>query len=156
MLNYCPTSILGDNLSTSRDTWTVVKINIKEVPNSSSVSKSRSVVFGSSYAACGGSIIPSLLISLKGKDQLSLTYGVTLANFAIGQLLGAPAAGWIYDLYGSYSIPFFVAGAAMMISALIMIVPYRSSSFAPQNEETTVTEQVTSTNEQDITIATIG
>ncbi|KAK3094837.1 hypothetical protein FSP39_006877 [Pinctada imbricata] len=108
-----------------------------------------SVVFGSSYAACGGSIIPSLLISLKGKDQLSLTYGVSLANFAVGQLLGAPAAGWIYDIYGSYNVPFVVAGVCMMISALVMIVPYRSSSFAPQNEEIAIPEQATSTSEEE-------
>ena len=58
------------------------------------------VVFGAGYAACGGSLIPALLIALfrkSGKDQLGLTYGVVLATMATGHILGAPAAGESFD-----------------------------------------------------------
>ena len=51
------------------------------------------VLFGTSMAANGGSLIPAILMELFGQNKLSLPYGMVLAEMSIGTTLGAPAAG---------------------------------------------------------------
>lgn len=52
-----------------------------------------SLVFGMSYAACGGSLVPAILIDIAGVEAFGFLYGVVLLALASGQLLGAPIAG---------------------------------------------------------------
>jgi predicted MFS family arabinose efflux permease len=52
-----------------------------------------SAIFGMSYAACGGSLIPSLIIDLAGVETFGVTYGIVLCCLSIGQLMGGPIAG---------------------------------------------------------------
>lgn len=52
-----------------------------------------SAIFGMSYAACGGSLIPSLVIDLAGVETFGVTYGIVLCCLSIGQLMGGPIAG---------------------------------------------------------------
>lgn len=51
------------------------------------------VFFGISFAACGGSLQPAILISSHGLDRLTLTYAVIMFMQAAGYLVGAPIGG---------------------------------------------------------------
>ncbi|XP_054723796.1 monocarboxylate transporter 12-like [Uloborus diversus] len=74
------------------------------------------VLFGLFVSAyiCLTSII---LVELLGLDKLTNAFGL-LSLFRGGScMLGPPIAGSIYDLTGSYDLPFFIAGVLLMISA---------------------------------------
>ncbi|VDI62305.1 MFS transporter, MCP family, solute carrier family 16 (monocarboxylic acid transporters), member 3, partial [Mytilus galloprovincialis] len=52
-----------------------------------------SAIFGMSYAACGGSLIPAIVIDISGVESFGVAYGIVLLCLSIGQLVGAPIAG---------------------------------------------------------------
>ncbi|XP_048745151.1 monocarboxylate transporter 12-like isoform X2 [Ostrea edulis] len=83
------------------------------------------VFFGASSAANGGSLIPAILMEIFGQTKLSLPYGVVLAEMSIGHVLGAPAAGWMYEHGKNYHHPFIVASVSMILSAVVMWYPRR-------------------------------
>lgn len=58
--------------------------------------------------ANGGSLIPAILMEMFGQNKLSLPYGVVLAEMAIGQTLGAPAAGLDFLLIDNRYLVFFL------------------------------------------------
>lgn len=86
-----------------------------------------SVVFGMSYAANGGSLLPSILIDIAGVETLGMTYGIVLMCLSLGQLTGAPIAGIMYEHLQSYDAAFILAGSLMVGSALIMVYPCRNA-----------------------------
>ncbi|VDI62309.1 Hypothetical predicted protein [Mytilus galloprovincialis] len=49
-------------------------------------------IFRMSYAACGGSLIPAIIIDISGVHTFGVTYGIVLLGLAFGQLTGAPVA----------------------------------------------------------------
>lgn len=65
------------------------------------------IFFGTSMGANGGSLIPAILMEMFGQNKLSLPYGVVLAEMAIGQTLGAPAAGLNFLLIDNRYLVFF-------------------------------------------------
>ncbi|GFX41950.1 monocarboxylate transporter 2 [Trichonephila clavipes] len=70
---------------------------------------------GSAYI-CLTSII---LVELLGLDKLTNAFGL-LSLFRGGScMLGPPIAGSIYDMTGSYDLPFFIAGVLLVVSAII-------------------------------------
>ncbi|XP_076098606.1 monocarboxylate transporter 4-like isoform X1 [Mytilus galloprovincialis] len=85
-----------------------------------------SAVFGMSYAACGGSLIPALIIDISGVETFGVTYGIVLLGLAFGQLTGAPVAGLLYEHQKTYDTAFILAGSMMIASALIMIYPLKT------------------------------
>lgn len=97
------------------------------------------VLFGLFVSAyiCLTSII---LVELLGLDKLTNAFGL-LSLFRGGScMLGPPIAGSIYDLTGSYDLPFFFAGVLLMISAavsfMVPLVARRSAkSGQPPNPE---------------------
>ncbi|GFU52572.1 monocarboxylate transporter 13 [Nephila pilipes] len=81
------------------------------------------VLFGLFVSAyiCLTSII---LVELLGLDKLTNAFGL-LSLFRGGScMLGPPIAGSIYDMTGSYDLPFFIAGVLLVVSAMIsFLVP---------------------------------
>lgn len=77
-------------------------------------------LFVSAYI-CLTSII---LVELLGLDKLTNAFGL-LSLFRGGScMVGPPIAGSLYDLTGSYDLPFYIAGVLLMISsALSFMVP---------------------------------
>ncbi|GBL89478.1 Monocarboxylate transporter 12 [Araneus ventricosus] len=76
------------------------------------------VLFGLFVSAyiCLTSII---LVELLGLDKLTNAFGL-LSLFRGGScIIGPPIAGTIYDMTGSYDIPFYIAGVLLIVSALI-------------------------------------
>lgn len=63
------------------------------------------VVFGLSFAALGGALLPCILIDIAGLDRLSFSYGVLIFYEAVGQILGAPVAGKVglHTLINNYT-----------------------------------------------------
>lgn len=95
------------------------------------------IFFGASLGANGGSLIPAILMEMFGQNKLSLPYGVVLAKMAIGQTLGAPAAGWIYEQSKNYHYPFLMASVSMLLSAAIMFYP-RRYLMSPHRENSSI------------------
>ncbi|XP_067670282.1 monocarboxylate transporter 12-like [Haliotis asinina] len=79
------------------------------------------VVFGASNASIGGALMPSILLEMAGSHSFSFSVGVYTVVTAMGSLVGAPVAGWIYDVTSSYTIPFLLAAISMISSAFIMV-----------------------------------
>ncbi|XP_062567413.1 monocarboxylate transporter 13-like [Saccostrea cucullata] len=107
------------------------------------------ILFGASNAANGGSLIPAILIELFGPNKLSLPYAVVLAQMSIGQILGAPVAGWMYDSMKNYHYPFLLASASMTVSAIIMVYP-RHYLTRPREEKTIIIIDIESPQAQEI------
>ncbi|XP_033759687.1 monocarboxylate transporter 13-like [Pecten maximus] len=84
------------------------------------------LLFGASYASCGGSLIPAILIEMSGVDQFTLAYGIILFGQAIGMLFGPFIAGLLFDTLRAYDAAFVLAGVLMILSAGIMIFPCRN------------------------------
>ncbi|XP_060070861.1 monocarboxylate transporter 13-like [Ylistrum balloti] len=96
-----------------------------------------SLLFGASYASCGGSLIPAILIDLSGVDQFTLAYGIILFGQALGMLFGPFLAGLLFDSLRAYDAAFVLAGVLMIISAGIMIFPCRSYKVAETKSDVT-------------------
>lgn len=95
------------------------------------------LLFGSSYAACGGSLIPAILIDMSGVDQFTLAYGIILFGQAIGMLFGPFIAGLLFDTLRAYDAAFVLAGVLMILSAGIMIFPCRNYRTADKKSDVT-------------------
>ncbi|XP_061171701.1 uncharacterized protein LOC133181179 [Saccostrea echinata] len=95
------------------------------------------ILFGASNAANGGSLIPAILMEMFGPNKLSLPYAVVLAEMSIGQILGAPIAGWMYDSMENYHYPFLLSSASMIVSAVIMVYP-RQYLMRPRQEKSII------------------
>ncbi|VDI62311.1 Hypothetical predicted protein [Mytilus galloprovincialis] len=117
-----------------------------------------SAVFGMSYAACGGSLIPALIIDISGVETFGVTYGIVLLGLAFGQLTGAPVAGFLYEHQKTYDTAFILAGSMMIASALIMIYPLKTdlnpSKLNKQNKNNIEIniEEIDSINDEVLTV----
>lgn len=82
-------------------------------------------LFAGTYGFFAGTFI-SLLFALTadyfGAERLAGISGLLNTAAALGTLLGAPAAGAIFDATGTYTIAVMSAGAAMGVGALIMLL----------------------------------
>ncbi|XP_046343993.2 monocarboxylate transporter 12-like isoform X1 [Haliotis rufescens] len=92
------------------------------------------VVFGASNASIGGALMPSILLEMAGSDSFSFSVGFYTVITAMGSLIGAPTAGWIYDATSSYTTPFLLAAISMISSAFVMVT---SCQFKPNQATTT-------------------
>ncbi|CAG5097051.1 Similar to SLC16A14: Monocarboxylate transporter 14 (Homo sapiens) [Cotesia congregata] len=76
-------------------------------------------VFGFTVGAYVG-LTSVILVDLLGLERLTNAFGLVLLFQGIASLLGPPIAGWLYDALGSYDPGFFVGGAMIAISGLIL------------------------------------
>ena len=76
-------------------------------------------VFGTAY---GGwvALLPSVVMDYFGGRNVSGIIGVLYTSAGIGTLIGPSAAGFAFDLSGSYTVPILLSAAGNVIAALIM------------------------------------
>ncbi len=76
-------------------------------------------VFGTAY---GGwvALLPSVVMDYFGGRNVSGIIGVLYTSAGIGTLIGPSAAGFAFDMSGSYTVPILVSAAGNVIAVLIM------------------------------------
>ncbi|XP_064639342.1 monocarboxylate transporter 12-like [Lineus longissimus] len=82
-------------------------------------------VFGVCDSTLGGAILPALLVHYAGKEKMSSSYGAVLVMEGVGHFIGAPIAGYLFEKTLMYSASFYLGGATILISGLIMIIPWK-------------------------------
>ena len=77
------------------------------------------VVFGVFY---GGwvAILPAVVMDMFGGRSIGSIMGVLYTSVAVGTLIGPSAAGYVYDLSNSYTIPILASVIANLLAAGIM------------------------------------
>ncbi|XP_035517108.1 monocarboxylate transporter 12-B [Morone saxatilis] len=81
------------------------------------------VPFGVLYGYFDGAyvaLIPVVTSDLVGAPYLSSALGVVYFLHAIPYLISPPIGGWLVDVTGSYTGTFFLSGAAMLASSLVL------------------------------------
>ena len=78
------------------------------------------ILFGAGYGG-GTTIRATLLREYFGKRKFGTILGFTMGIMALGNIIGAPLAGWVFDKWGSYH-GIWIAFAGLAIAALIVIV----------------------------------
>jgi len=79
-----------------------------------------SIVFGIAVAAYV-SLCAIILVEFLGLEKLSNSFGFLNMFRGIATLIGAPMAGFLYDMTGRYEEAFIVGGAAILLSGLICV-----------------------------------
>ncbi|XP_077988149.1 monocarboxylate transporter 12-like [Glandiceps talaboti] len=59
-----------------------------------------------------------------GHHKFTSAYGLSVLFLGISQLVGPPIAGYIYDYTHDYEVSFYVAGATLILSGLMLIVSF--------------------------------
>jgi MFS family permease len=77
------------------------------------------LVFGVAY---GGwvALLPSVVMDYFGGRNVSGIIGVLYTSAGIGTLIGPSAAGFVFDISGSYTVPIALSAAGNVIAVLIM------------------------------------
>ncbi|XP_013779101.1 monocarboxylate transporter 12-like [Limulus polyphemus] len=85
-------------------------------------------VYAATFGATTGayiSLTSVILVDLLGLDTMTSTFGLLLVFIGVACLLGPPITGWLYDATGSYDPGFYVSGAVIAISGMMMFcLPY--------------------------------
>jgi MFS family permease len=84
-------------------------------------------MFGVAY---GGwvALLPSVVMDYFGGCNVSGIIGVLYTSAGIGTLVGPSAAGFAFDVSGSYTVPILVSAAGNVIAALIMAMTSESAA----------------------------
>ncbi|XP_034249176.1 monocarboxylate transporter 4-like [Thrips palmi] len=72
------------------------------------------VTFGSTF-----SFTPTILVTLVPMERFTIAYGLNLLCQGIGNLLGPPFAGWLYDLTKSWDLSFYMAGMWIVVAGVL-------------------------------------
>merc|ERR1712038_665939 len=78
------------------------------------------VLFGLCSAVLGV-LVPVIILDVLGPTSMAAGYGNLLLFEAVGQVLGAPMAGFVYDHTEYYPASMYLGGAAVIMSSLAMI-----------------------------------
>ncbi|RZF37834.1 hypothetical protein LSTR_LSTR016975, partial [Laodelphax striatellus] len=78
-------------------------------------------IFGFTIGAYVG-LTSVILVDLLGLDRLTNAFGLLLLFQGIASLVGPPIAGWLYDAMGSYDPGFYVAGATIAFSGIMLYI----------------------------------
>ncbi|XP_006824373.1 monocarboxylate transporter 12-like [Saccoglossus kowalevskii] len=57
-----------------------------------------------------------------GQKKFTSAYGLTLPFIGIAQLIGPVVAGYMYDYNGNYNVSFYLSGASVLLSAVILLI----------------------------------
>ncbi len=80
-----------------------------------------SAVYGFCISA-NYSLTSPLLVDLVSLERFSTAYGCLLACQGVGNLVGPPFAGWLYDASQQWFLTFDLAGLFMALSGLMLLV----------------------------------
>ncbi|XP_043261763.1 uncharacterized protein LOC122402765 isoform X1 [Colletes gigas] len=83
-----------------------------------------SAAFGLFFAS-NFSFTPVILVELIPLERFTTAYGLSLLCQGIGNLLGPPLAGWLFDVTNSWDLSFHMAGGWIILSGLLVgLIPY--------------------------------
>ncbi|GFU45314.1 monocarboxylate transporter 12 [Nephila pilipes] len=68
------------------------------------------------------SLTSVILVDLLGLDKLTNAFGILLVFQGVSCLIGPPVTGWLYDFLGSYDPGFFMSGAMIAISGIMLFL----------------------------------
>ncbi|XP_018570450.1 monocarboxylate transporter 12 [Anoplophora glabripennis] len=74
------------------------------------------------FIAANYSLTCIILVELITLDRFTNAYGLLLLVQGLANLIGPPLGGWLYDITGTYDLPFYLAGLFIAISGLMLIV----------------------------------
>lgn len=78
------------------------------------------------FIAANYALTSIILVELISLERFTNAYGLLLLVQGIANLIGPPLAGWITDLTGNYDLAFYLAGAFIVVSGvLMMFLPVR-------------------------------
>jgi MFS family permease len=86
------------------------------------ISTASVIAFVLLYGSCGGtvvSLVPALTVESVGLRRFGTLSGILLLTATIGQSAGPPIVGKLYDLSGSYTLPFAVGFGMEIVAAFI-------------------------------------
>ncbi|KAL8559816.1 hypothetical protein ACOMHN_030152 [Nucella lapillus] len=63
-----------------------------------------------------------ILVDILGQEKLSSSFGLLICFQGLGTIIGPPFSGLLKDVFGRFDEAFFLGGAAMALSGLLMIV----------------------------------
>ncbi|XP_044034148.1 monocarboxylate transporter 12-B isoform X2 [Siniperca chuatsi] len=92
--------------------------------------------FDGAYVA----LIPVVTSDLVGAPYLSSALGVVFFLHAIPYLISPPIGGWLVDVTGSYTATFFLSGAAMLASSLVLSTITGIRLLPPPRQLTAITK----------------
>lgn len=77
------------------------------------------------FFASSFSFTPVILVELIPLERFTTAYGLTLLCQGIGNLLGPPLAGWLFDITNSWEMSFMMAGLWIIVAGLLIgIIPF--------------------------------
>ncbi|KAF7410041.1 hypothetical protein HZH68_004422 [Vespula germanica] len=77
------------------------------------------------FFASSFSFTPVILVELIPLERFTTAYGLTLLCQGIGNLLGPPLAGWLFDITNSWEMSFTMAGLWIIVAGLLIgIIPF--------------------------------
>ncbi|MCY1373815.1 hypothetical protein D9M69_611120 [compost metagenome] len=79
-------------------------------------------LFALAFGVCYGgwvALLPAVVMDRFGGRHISSIIGVLYTSVAFGTLIGPVAAGYAYDLRGTYALPIAASAAANLLAAAI-------------------------------------
>ncbi|XP_064615784.1 monocarboxylate transporter 9-like [Liolophura sinensis] len=99
------------------------------------------VMFGL-FSGGFGALLSLILAQIVGLRHFATAYGYILLFEALGTLSGGPLAGFLYDITQMYDASLYVSGSCLILSATLVIVPYRQSCRATDGLQIQVMEEI--------------
>ncbi|XP_049857262.1 monocarboxylate transporter 13-like isoform X2 [Schistocerca gregaria] len=78
-------------------------------------------IFGLSISA-NYTLASIILVEMVSLERFTNGYGLLLLVQGLGNIIGPPLAGWLYDISGSYDLSFYLAGLFIILSGLLLFV----------------------------------
>ncbi|XP_014259196.1 monocarboxylate transporter 5-like [Cimex lectularius] len=74
------------------------------------------------FIAANYALTSIILVELITLERFTNAYGLLLLVQGVANLIGPPLAGWLYDITGEYTLSFYLAGAFIFLSGLLLLI----------------------------------